>query len=69
MFLNQPTSIKNWLESVQSALDADQRVPHHVTFLVAAILVVSHDPNIIQSTLSLFPLIAKNMEDQVRKYS
>ena len=66
MFVNQPTSINDWLVGVQSALSSNERVPHHVTFLVAAVLVVSHDQDIIQSALRLFPLIAKSVEEQVQ---
>ena len=66
MFMSQPTSVKDWLKGVQSALSSNERVPYHVTFLVASVLVVSHDQEIIQSALSLFPLIAKNVEEQVR---
>ena len=68
MFTCQPTSVKDWLEGVQSALSSNERMPHHVTFMVAAVLVVSHDREIIQSALRLFPLIAKNVEEQVRNY-
>ena len=66
MFMSQPTSIKDWLGGVQSSLSSNERVPHHVTFLVAAVLVVSHYQDIIQSALRLFPLIAKSVEDQVQ---
>ena len=65
MFVSQPNSIKDWLEGVQSALSIDERVPHPVTFLVSAVLVVSHDEEIIQSALRVFPLIAKSVEEQV----
>ena len=68
MFTCQPTSVKDWLEGVQSALSSNERMPPHVTFMVAAVLVVSHDREIIQSALRLFPLIAKNVEEQVRNY-
>ena len=65
MFVSQPTSVRDWLQGVQSALGTSDGIPHHVTFMVAAILVVSHDPEIIQSALNLFSLIAKQAEDQV----